>query len=141
MAPAGRNRVCLIHWNRSEAEQRAAHLIAEGFHPEICLPAGLSFLKTLKADPPAAIVVSLDRLPTQGRDVALAIRLNQRTRSIPLLFAGGAAAKVARVKESLPDARYAPWNKIADALRQAINLKTAVHLVILPYSQLFVTAP
>ena len=121
MVHAGRSRVCLIHWNRIEAERKAEHLIAEGFHPEICLPEGLSFLKTLKDDPPEAIVISLDRLPTQGRDVALAIRLNKETRRIPILFAGGEAAKIARVKESLPDAAYAGWSAIGKALRRAMS--------------------
>lgn len=131
MVPAGRSRICLLHWNRIEAEERAAQLVTEEFHPDILLPDGLSFLKVLKVDPPDAIVISLDRLPSQGRDVALAIRLNKETRKIPLLFVGGAAAKVARVKASLPDAGYASWNEVGDALRRSISSPPA-HPVVPP---------
>ena len=115
-------RVCVIHWDGTEAQEKAAHLIAAGFRPEILIPAGLSFLNALRSDPPAAIVISLDRLPSQGRDVALAIRRNKGTRRIPLLFAGGVPEKIARVKESLPDAAYAGWSGIGEALRRAIEM-------------------
>jgi hypothetical protein len=116
-----KSRVCLIHWNQVEAQQRAESLRAAGFQPEVIVPADRSLLKTLKNDPPAAVVISLDRLPMQGRDVALAIRLNTGTRLIPLVFAGGEQEKIARVREAIPDACYSPWDEIRAALQQAIT--------------------
>ena len=37
-----------------------------------------------------------------------------------MLFAGGDAAKVARLRETLPDAAYAPWEDVGGALADAI---------------------
>jgi len=113
-------RICLIHSNSGEAKEKAALLAAQGFQPEVLVPGGQSFRKALRAHPPAAIVISLDRLPSQGRDIALALRLNKSTRMVPLLFAGGVPAKVAQVKETLPDAAYAEWGHIGEALRRTI---------------------
>jgi hypothetical protein len=52
----------------------------------------------------------------------LGILLRQRkaTRLIPLVFAGGAHEKVARVRGLFPDAIHAEWEGIAAALRRAI---------------------
>src|SRR5216683_343209 len=104
-----KSRVCLIHWHQVEAQQRAELLRVAGFQPEIIVSADRSLLKALRNKPPAAIVISLDRLPMQGRDAALAIRLNAGTRFIPLVFAGGETGKIARVREAIPDGYYASW--------------------------------
>ncbi|MEP6534680.1 MAG: hypothetical protein ABJF23_05140, partial [Bryobacteraceae bacterium] len=134
MARAGSSgNVVLIHWNRGEAEEKLALFTAAGFRAEVLLPDGLAFLKTLTAEPPVAIVISLDRLPSQGRDVALAIRMNKGTRAIPLIFAGGALEKVARARESLPDAIYVDWTAIGPALQQAV---TTVAQPVVPTSVL-----
>ena len=114
-------RVCLIHWHQVEAQQRAELLRVAGFQPEVIASADHSLRNALRNKPPAAIVVSLDRLPMQGRDVALAIRLNTGTRFIPLVFAGGETGKVARVREAIPDGCYASWNEIGAALQHAIS--------------------
>ncbi len=141
MDPAGRSRICLLHWNRTEAEERAAHLTSEGFQVEVVVPGGLQFLRTLKRDPPEAIVISLDRLPMQGRDVALTIRLDKQVRRIPMLFAGGASAKVARVKESLPDAGYAAWSEISGAIRRTMENPPAQPMVPASLLAAYANAP
>jgi hypothetical protein len=116
-----KSRVCLIHWRQVEAQQRAECLRAAGFQAEVIASADRSLRNTLTSKPPAAIVISLDRLPMQGRDVALAIRLNTGTRLIPLVFAGGEQEKVARVREAVPDAFYSSWDEIGTALQRAIS--------------------
>jgi CheY-like chemotaxis protein len=109
-----------VHWNAAEAEQRAAQLTAAGYEVLFALPNGREFLRELKAAPPTAVVIDLSRLPSQGRDLALLVRTQLATRLIPLVFAGGAADKVARVQETLPDAVYTPWSRIRSALKRAI---------------------
>jgi hypothetical protein len=76
--------------------------------------------RELRRRPPAAIVISLDRLPSQGRDVALALRGQSATRSVPLLFVGGAPDKVAAVRAKLPDATFRSWEEAGTVLAQII---------------------
>jgi CheY-like chemotaxis protein len=110
----------LIHWNLAEAEQRAARLSAAGYEALFALPNGRELLRELKATQPAAVVIDLGRLPSQGRDMAVLIRSQVATRRIPLVFAGGEADKVARVQEIIPDAVYTSWSRIRSALKHAI---------------------
>jgi CheY-like chemotaxis protein len=113
-------RVCLIHWNRVEAEERAARLRSAGYdvdHETL----DSDGLRALRRDPPDAVVVDLTRLSSHGRDLALAIRGNKSTRHVPLIFVDGDPKKVARIKEILPDAVYSTWNEIDGALERAIG--------------------
>ena len=113
-------RVFLIHWNAQEAAERAAHLQASGFAVDHEPLAGPGLLTALAHDPPAAIVIDLSRLPSQGRDVALLLRKRKATRHVPLVFVEGDPEKVGRVHELLPDAVYTSWIRIEDSLREAI---------------------
>ncbi len=112
-------RVRLVHWNAAEAEERAGWLRALGYEVanEPLNPAGL---RALGEDPPAAVVVDLGRLPSQGRDLGLQVRMRTATRHLPLVYVGGKADKVAGVRELLPDAVYATWDEIGPALAEAI---------------------
>lgn len=71
--------------------------------------------------PPAAVVISLDRLPMQGRDLAVALRTGKQTRQVPLVFVGGEPEKVERVRQTLPDAAYVPWAGVLAAVKRAIR--------------------
>jgi hypothetical protein len=42
------------------------------------------------------------------------------TRHVPIVFAGGAAEKIAGVRTLLPDATYAPWSKVGGVVKRAI---------------------
>ena len=77
-------------------------------------------LRALRADPPDAVVIDLSRLPAQGRDLGVALRRSKSTRRVPLVFVGGSRAKVAGVKQHLPDAAYGDWRGIRPTLRRAI---------------------
>jgi hypothetical protein len=76
--------------------------------------------RRLRAIPVAAIVIDLSRRPSQGRDVAVAIRLSKGTRHIPLVFVDGDPDKVAGIKKLLPDAAYTSWSRIRGSLKRAI---------------------
>src|SRR5713226_9225013 len=113
-------RVLLIHLNAGEGMERAKSLRAAGYDVTRVLPRGLGFLRDVRRDPPDAIVIDLERLPSVGRDIGLALRMSKSTRHVPIIFAGGAAEKVAGVRTLLPDAAYAVWSKIRGELKRAI---------------------
>jgi hypothetical protein len=110
----------LIHWNVAEAAERAERLRALGYDVACDLLAGQTFIRALAHDPPAAVVIDLSRLPSQGRDMAVNLRIQGSTRRVPLLFVGGDPTKVARIGELLPDAAYTSWDGIGAALAKAI---------------------
>jgi hypothetical protein len=122
------HRVRLIHWNAVEAKARAARLSSAAYQVDFepLSPAGL---RHLREDPPAAVVIDLGRLPSQGRDLALNIRRHKATRHVPLVFVEGATpgdqpgdlSKLSRIQELLPDAVYTTWTDIGDALQKAID--------------------
>lgn len=113
-------RVRLVHWKAEEVGERAARLEAEGYEVDGEVPGTSIGVKALREDPPTAFVIDLGRLPSHGREVALALRQSKALRGIPIVFVGGAAAKVAKVKAELPDAVYAEWDGVGPALREAI---------------------
>jgi CheY-like chemotaxis protein len=88
-----------------------------GYHRPPTLP---SFFKELGSGQPAAVVIDLARAPSHGREIAIVIRQRRSTRHLPLIFVGGEADKVARIRALLPDATYASWRGIAGALKWAI---------------------
>lgn len=112
-------RVHLIHWNSEEAKGRASRLRAAGYEVSRSILDGAT-LRRMGENPPAAVVIDLTRLPSQGRDVGLFLRKSKKTRRVPLVFVDGEAAKVARVREFLPDAVFTTWDRIGSALKRAI---------------------
>jgi len=113
------SRVRLVHWNAKEAEAKAAILRAAGCNVayESLNPKAL---RELRYNPPTAVVIDLTRLPTQGRDVAMAIRHSKITRHVPIVFVDGDPEKVALIKTQLPDAVYTTWSQILSSLEGAI---------------------
>ena len=104
----------LVHWNAGEAGERAGWLRDAGFEVR-CEPLSPAELRRLGEDPPDAVVVDLGRLPSQGRDLAMQIRIRKTTRHVPLVFVDGAPEKVARIQSQLPDAVYTTWDEICPA--------------------------
>lgn len=114
-------RVRLIHWDVEEGPSCLKVLATESYQVEWDARPGPDLFKRLTADPPAALVIDLSRLPSAGRDLALEVRLRRSTRHVPLVFVGGDPAKVDRVRELLPDAVFTGWPEIGTALRRAID--------------------
>ena len=100
--------------------ERVERLKSAGYEADPKMPQGPTFLRELGENPPAAVVIDLTRLPAQGRDMGVAIRMRKGTRHIPLVFVEGVPEKVEKIKELLPDAVYTTWEKIIPALGQAI---------------------
>lgn len=127
-------RIHLIHWNDEEARERAARVAALGYIVERAPFTGPSSVKALAAKPPAAVVISLERLPSHGREVAVALRTTKGTRALPIVFVAGEAEKVARVRALLPDAIYTSWRGVKGALARALAQAPAA--VVVPSSRM-----
>ncbi len=112
-------RVRLIHWHAEEAAELGAVLEKAG-HAVESRPLETGSYAKLRVRPPDVYVISLDRLPSHGREVAFALRESKATRHIPIVFAGGQEAKVERIKQALPDATYTAWSNIRSAVRKAL---------------------
>lgn len=111
----------LIHWEAEEVHSREELLNAAGYLVDSQLKSGPLILKQLTNNPPAALVIDLSRLPSQGRDFALLVRNRQGTRNIPLVFVGGNEDKVERIMELIPDATYTSWDDMEPELENAIT--------------------
>jgi len=108
-----------VHWNTAEAEARAAALRTGGYEVDATPMTGAA-LREMDVSPPDALVIDLSRAPSQGRDVALAVRLRKATRSKPIVFVDGDPSKVAAIEALLPDAAFTTWGRALDTLRRAI---------------------
>ena len=113
-------RVQLIHWKPAEAEARVGDLEAAGYEVTYEPFQGPPTLRRLRADPPDAVVIDLERMPSQGRDVAFLLRQSKSSRGLPLVFVGGDPQKVAKIEQQLPDAVYTSWSRIRSGLKRAI---------------------
>jgi CheY-like chemotaxis protein len=111
----------LIHWNAAEGDERAAELRRAGYEVDCQAAFGPLDLRPMRERPPEAFVIDLGRTPSQGRDVALALRQQKATRAAPLVFVEGDPEKTARVRQLLPDAFYTPWPDVGRTLERALR--------------------
>jgi len=110
--------VQFFHWKLSEVDERIVWLAEAGYlanHVDIS-----DRDRPKQTSKPDAYVIDLSRLPSHGRAVALTLRQAKSSRNIPLIFVGGAAEKVASVRDMFPDATYTDWSKIKTAISRAI---------------------
>ncbi len=132
----------LICWDAQLARTHAAGLQAAGFSVDSSPFTPSRIIGAIKGNPPAAIVIDLDRLPSHGRAVASVLGSSASTRSIPLAFAGGAEEKAAVAREQFPSAILTPWNKAAAALRKALKNPPAAAPLKTPHPmQRYAAAP
>jgi len=122
-------RVLLIHWNAGEAARRLEQLRALGFDAQHAAPGGMPGIKAIAQNLPGLFVIDLERLPSQGRAVAVALRGLKATRQVPIVFAGGAEEKICKTREMFPDAVFAVWESIGPALRQPLQTAPAKPVV------------
>jgi len=121
-------KVRLIHWHGEEAQVHAAELRRAGFEVDAS-PFAPPQMRQLNKSVPAAIIIDLSRLPSQGRDAGLFLRQVKATRRIPLVFVDGDAGKVAPIRRILPDATYTVWPRIAAAIRHAVRRRVETPVV------------
>lgn len=111
--------VRLVCWNEDLARERIQSLAECGFAIDGSRlnPSGL--IRQFKELAPAVVLIDLDRLPSHGREVAVALRQSASTRHIPIVFAGGALEKLSRIRKELPDAVFVEWKDAVRALQKA----------------------
>jgi CheY-like chemotaxis protein len=114
-------RVLLIHWNSAEAAERAERIRREGFEARSCAGPGDIAFRAVRENPPDAVVIDLNRLPSHGRQLGVALRQQKATRSIPLVFIKADPEKTARTRELLGDAIFTTWPRIGAAIRRALR--------------------
>jgi hypothetical protein len=113
--------VRLVSWNEDAAKSRERELTSFGFKVDArSLRDCGGVVGHFRDLAPDAVVLDLDRMPSQGRAVGTMLRDSKSTRHLPLVFAGGAAEKVERIRGELPDAVFTEWAGIEDAVRRAI---------------------
>ena len=93
----------LIHWNLNEAVALAEGLIASGWRVEIEAEDGSRAAKRILADPPAAVVIYLTRLPSHGRETARYLRSKS---NVPIIFVDGAKEKLDSIRTQVQDALF-----------------------------------
>lgn len=110
----------LIHWNEKEAHLRSLYFQSQGNIVYHTIPSGKKLIKQIADNHTEIIIISLERLPSQGRDIALWLRKNRTTRTIPIAFVEGTPTKVAAIKSLLPDAVFHSWKTISSSVGDII---------------------
>jgi CheY-like chemotaxis protein len=112
--------VRLIHWNGPEGRERKLRLASMGHHADFDDVDGPGLGRLLRSTTPDAFLIDLSRLPSHGREVAMWLRSTKSTRHVPIVFVDGDPAKVAKLKQLLPDATFTSWARLASTLPKAI---------------------
>jgi CheY-like chemotaxis protein len=123
-------RVRLIHWKAAEAAKYIDRLSAAGHDVEYDEQFSPAMLRSWRESPPAAFVIDLSRLPSHGREIAIALRQYKATRRIPIVFSEGAEEKIEKTRALLPDAVFCEFSKLSSTLRKA--LATSPKDVVVP---------
>jgi CheY-like chemotaxis protein len=123
-------RVHLVHWDPEDAAVRLRALRTAGYTVDY-LPGvtGTPLMRALRSGQPDLFLIDLSRLPSHGREVAMALRTSPATRTIPIVFVAGDPDKVARLRELLPDAAYTTWGRVRTALTRARRAPPAAPVV------------
>jgi CheY-like chemotaxis protein len=82
---------------------------------------GSGFLRELESMKPDALLIDLTRTPSQGRDLGISVRMRKGTRGIPIVFVGGKAEKVTRIRDLLPDASFTEWEQAVGTIQEAVR--------------------
>lgn len=106
--------VILVHWHDEEAATLARELTGAGVKAvRVGLPAKLSEVRTLA---PRAVVVSLRRLPSHGREVVDALWSTKWGREIPVVFFDGEPEKAAKLMDQFPDATFCTFDEVPERI-------------------------
>lgn len=111
-----KGRLFVIHWDAAEAAQLAAPLLQDGWEVELETEDGARAVRTIMAQPPDAVVVSLDRKPSHGRETVQALTASKSGRDIPVIFVGGEAAAQDKTRTKFREAQFVE----APGLRRAL---------------------
>ncbi|HEY69899.1 MAG TPA: hypothetical protein G4O08_04855 [Anaerolineae bacterium] len=116
-----KTKIRLVHWKPMEASEGIQLLVDAGLDVHSDPVEGPGFLKELERDAPEALLIDLSRMPSQGRDLAVAVRMRKGTRHIPIVFVAGVEEKVEAIRALLPDAAFTDWKDAATIIAEAIR--------------------
>ena len=111
----------LVCWDPDAAREHARALKKAGFTVNASPLRTSGLIGQIRDDPPAVILIDLDRLPSHGRAVAIVVHSGKSTAHIPIVFAGGEEAKVKTAREQAPWAHFTDWPAVAAALKKALR--------------------
>jgi hypothetical protein len=117
-------RLLLVHWNAAEAGERAARVSALGHEVHLLHQPGQA-LRHINAIRPQGFLISLERLPAQGRAIAALLRERKSSRHLPIVFLEGAPEKIAKIGRDFPDAVFAVWKDLPAILDRALSAVVA----------------
>jgi len=109
-------RLRLIHWNPAEAARYVDLLQKAGHRVEYSPEFSSQLMREWRSSPPDAFVIDLSRLPSHGREIAIALRQSKATRAIPIVFCEGEEEKVDKTRALLPDAAFCQFSKLKSSL-------------------------
>jgi hypothetical protein len=134
-------RIRLVCWKEELAQERAKILKKAGFDVDASPfnPAGM--ITRLRENPPSLMLIDLDRLPSHGLAIAVMLRNSKSMRHLPIVFAGGAAEKVARVRQEVADGIFTDWAKVGSAVKSAMKKAPSVSAQPAPLMQRYAGSP
>jgi CheY-like chemotaxis protein len=118
-------RIRLLHWKAPEAAALIELLQGAGYQVDYDEQFRPALMREWREAPPAAFVIDLTRLPSHGREIAVALRQSRATRQVPIVFCDGAEEKAAAIRSLLPDASYCTRGTLKSTLRRAIKHRPA----------------
>ena len=114
-------RVRLLHLRPLEAVERIAALHALGYDVLFDPLDDRESMKRVWQTPPDAYVFDITRVPSHMRELAISLRERKTTRRVPMVFAGGDPAKVARLARGAAGrGLHGVGRAVGDALAEAI---------------------
>ena len=123
-------RVVLIDWNAEAAEPGMETLRRARYDARLVVAKDSGELRKVVDQPLDAILIDLSRRPSEGRNIGVSLRQRRATRALPLVFVGGDAEKVARIRKLLPDATFTDWRRIGSGLREALRQRPSAPIVV-----------
>jgi CheY-like chemotaxis protein len=113
-------RVLLFHRQPVEISKELRALKNSGYRVEV-VDVSPKALRSMRENPPAAVIIDLTHAPSGGRDVGIYIRHYRTTRHVPIVFTGCKPEKVVEIRKHVPDALYTKWSTVRSALKRVIT--------------------
>lgn len=130
--------VKLLSWH-DDISRKAAMLKRRGLQVDSApLASTAGAIGELARLNPAALILDLDRLPSNSRVIATVLRTSKSARHIPILFAGGLPDKIKRIRADMPDATFASWSEAPQTLA-ALLLHPQLPPSVAPVHHVFTT--
>ena len=102
----------LVHWNETEAQELAAILQEKGWIVTTLHNSGQFKMRELRSHSPVALLISLRRLPSHGREIAGALWSSKWGKEIPIIFFDGKPDDLDALRKKFPAATFTTWNGI-----------------------------